>query len=76
MTLPRKPSVFAEAWLLRRLQQPALFDGLTTSTERRERLRAHLCERDMDLAIAGGRNGKCETWATLFQELYRQPLRP
>lgn len=74
MTLPRKPSVFAEAWLLRRLQQPALFDGLTTSTERRERLREHLVSHGLEQAIAGWQNGKCETWSELFKSIYGEAL--
>jgi hypothetical protein len=69
------PATHVESWLCRRLQEPTLFDGITTPEERRERVRALIERRQLHLAIAGGTNaGKPETWAELFERVYGEPV--
>lgn len=68
------PNVIVEAWILSRLDCPTLFDGLTTSAQRRERLRKHLLDKQLGLAIAGGRDGKAESWENMFQRIHNEPL--
>lgn len=69
------PTPQVEAWIRDRLSEPALFHGVTTATERRERVRALIERRELHLAIAGRRpDGKCETWTELFLRVYGEPL--
>lgn len=65
------PAVQVEHWILQRLDEPALFDGVTTPEERRERVRGLIERRQLHLAIAGrGPSGKCETWGALYRRIY------
>ena len=64
----------AELWLARRLPCPALFDGITTTEERRERVRRELLDRGIADQVVGRRSGQPETWSSLFRRLYRQEL--
>lgn len=70
-----EPSLEFEQWLTVRLLRSLLFTGITTADERRELLRRHLLDHDLELAIAGrAEGGKAETWAELFERAYGQPL--
>lgn len=69
------PTIRVEAWIRDRLDAPALFGGLTTPEERRERVRDLILGRGLEFAIAGRREGgKCETWSDLFARIYGEPL--
>jgi hypothetical protein len=69
------PTVMVEAWIKDRLREPTLFDGITTRTERRERVRALIERRQLQLAIAGrGPGGKPETWEALYRRVYGEAL--
>lgn len=65
------PTVHVETWIAQRLGEPALFAGVTTADERRERVRALIERREVQLAIAGrAPSGKPETWQALFERVY------
>ena len=67
--------VIAELWLARRLGLPLSWaGGVTTREMRRDRIRAEILERGLADAIAGNAKGRPETWAEVFQRIYRQPL--
>lgn len=69
------PTTQVEAWIMRRLSAPALFDGITTPYERRDRVRQCLVNRGLEMAIAGRREGgECETWSQLFMRVYGESL--
>lgn len=70
-------TVTAELWLAYRLRLPLSWDGgVTTFEQRRDRIRAEIIERNLGDAIAGNAKGRPETWAQVFQRIYRQPLNP
>ena len=67
--------VIAEMWLARRLRLPLSWAaGVTTREMRRDRIRAAILERGLADATAGNAKGRPETWAQVFQRIYRQPL--
>lgn len=69
--------LIAEQWLASRLRMPKSWDaGVTTAEQRRERIRAAILEKNLQDERAGWRNGYPETWAQLFQRVFRQPLQP
>ena len=69
--------VIAEQWLARRLQMPRDWDaGVTTTSERRERIRLAILKKNLQHERAGWRSGHPETWAQLYQRLFRQPVEP
>jgi hypothetical protein len=75
MSLPAGPAVAVEEWIVQRLREPTLFDGVTTADERKQRVRAAILGRDAAAAIAGKRpDASCETWTDLFQRVYGEPL--
>lgn len=56
---------------MHRLSVPGLFAGVTTPTERRERVRRVIVNRGLEHAIAGKRQGaSCETWGDLYLRIY------
>ena len=69
--------VIVELWLARRLGLPLSWAaGVTTRDQRRETIRAAIFDRNLADAVAGNAKGKPETWAQLFQRVYRQPINP
>lgn len=73
--IPAGPAPYVEAWLVQRLKVPLMFQGVTTAEQRRERVRAHIVEHQLELSIAGGNvQGKAETWSALFERIYGEPL--
>lgn len=69
--------VIVELWLARRLGLPLNWAaGVTTRDQRRETIRAAILDRNLADAVAGNAKGKPETWAQLFQRVYRQPINP
>lgn len=66
----------SEAWLGNRLGLTgplALFDGLTDSRSRRERIRAAILERGVD-KVCGTRGGTPITYGEAFERLYGEPV--
>lgn len=66
-----------ENWFARRLKEHGreIFFGSTTPAERKERIRAAILERGVDVAIIGKlANGKPETYAEAFQRFFKEPL--
>jgi hypothetical protein len=69
--------VIVELWLARRLGLPLNWAaGVTTRDQRRDKIRAAILDRNLADAVAGNAKGKPETWAQLFQRVYRQPINP
>ena len=69
--------VIVELWLARRLGLPLSWAaGVTTRDQRRDKIRAAIVDRNLADAVAGSAKGKPETWAQLFQRVYRQPINP
>jgi hypothetical protein len=69
--------VIVELWLARRLGLPLSWAaGVTTRDQRRDKIRAAILDRNLADAVAGNAKGKPETWAQLFQRVYRQPINP
>lgn len=67
-----------EAWMARKLGLSLGWDGgITTSEDRRERIRAAILQQQRQGSIAGRQTGQpCETWAQLFQRVYGQSINP
>ncbi len=65
-----------EIWLAQRLERHgvAVLAGITTSNDRRERIRTAILEHCLSAVIAGSRARKPETYAQLFERLYGEPL--
>jgi hypothetical protein len=73
--MPPGPTIATETWIARRLNRPDLFVGLTTPTDRRERVRETILAGRMAEAIAGKRrDAGCETWREMFARVYGEPL--
>lgn len=73
--MPQGPTIATETWISRRLQRPDLFAGVTSPSDRRERVRAAILEGRMAEAIAGKRQGHpAETWRELFVRVYGESL--
>jgi hypothetical protein len=69
--------VIVELWLARRLGLPLSWAaGVTTRDQRRDKIRAAILDRNLADAVVGNAKGKPETWAQLFQRVYRQPINP
>lgn len=66
-----------EMFLVRRLNNRAVFVGLTDPPIRRERARKAIIEAGLDCTIVG-RNaaGKVERYGELFERIYSEPLFP
>ena len=70
-------AVTAELWLAYRLRLPLNWAaGVTTFEMRRDRIRYEIIDRNLADAIAGNAKGRPETWAQVFERIYRQPLQP
>lgn len=70
-------SLDAEIELTRRLKQHGalIFEGDTTPAARRERFRSAIVNHGLDMAIVGrGADGKCETYAAMFERIFHEPL--
>jgi hypothetical protein len=67
-----------EIWMARKLGMPLGWDGgITTSEDRRERIRAEILKQQRQGSIAGRQAGQpCETWAQLFLRVYGQSINP
>jgi hypothetical protein len=63
-----------EAWVLRKLLLPHLFEGVTTTEIRRDRLKVVLMERGLVNSYAGEHAGKRVSWKTVFKSLYGEEL--
>jgi hypothetical protein len=67
-----------EQYLIRRLREHTKYTldgGVTTTEERRERIREAIIEHGLSCVIIGrGKDGKPETWTSAFERLYREPL--
>lgn len=66
--------ISVEVWLAKRLGDRALFDGITTDDERRERIRQRILDSGIADEIAGNRGGRPETFRSLFRRLYEVEL--
>lgn len=66
----------AEIWFATQLRRHGItiFDGLTTLEQRKERARAGIIEKGIASTAIGKREGKRETFATVFERLYGEPL--
>lgn len=52
-----------------------VFEGDTTREARRERFRSAVVNHGLDMAIVGrAPDGKCETYAQIFERIFDQPL--
>ena len=71
---PGEVPIATEQWLAEHLGFPALFDGVTTIEERRERVRNEILERGLGSVVAGKRGTQAITWAQTFQRAYDVPL--
>lgn len=69
-----KPAV--EYWIARRLGLSLSWDGGITSTEeRRERIRRAILDRSLQSVVSGKRPGHAtETWAETFERVYGEAL--
>lgn len=63
-----------EAWIAKRLDQPGLFEGVTSREMRRDRLKVVLLKRELVESIAGRFDGKPITWRAIYQKLYGEAL--
>ncbi len=70
------PKLDGELWLAKRLGEhgAGVFDGVTDHETRRERFRRAILEHALWPVIAGSRDGKCETYAAVFERLYGERL--
>jgi hypothetical protein len=68
------PGLDAEHWLIRKLNRPDLFGGITTAVERRERIRNEIIERGLASEHLGQFNGVREQWFMTFERFYGVPL--
>jgi hypothetical protein len=70
------PTLRTEYWIAHRLERPDLLSGITTPTERRERVRTVILNRNLSTSIVDEREGaRQESWAALFVRVYGEPLR-
>lgn len=74
-----------QVWFVARLREHGVeiqrsanqaIDGVTTMTERRERLRTAILAHGIAGVIVGSNNGKCESYAQAFERLFGEPLVP
>ncbi len=63
-----------EAWICKTLRLRDLFAGVTSTSVRRDRLKAVLLERGLTNSHAGTRAGKSITWSQLLEQLYGEAL--
>jgi hypothetical protein len=63
-----------EAWICERLKVRDLFDGVTTTAVRRDRLKLVLLERGLTDSNAGRFQGKAITWRELVKQLYGEDI--
>lgn len=64
----------AELWLASRLKEHGIFEGTTTTAERKERFR--LAMIPYAEVIAGARTGKPERYRETFERIYGESLVP
>ena len=67
-------SVLTELWIAKHLGNRALFAGVTTPTDRRERVRKEILMRKLERAQAGVRKNRPESWSQLFERVYGEKL--
>ena len=66
-----------ELWLRERMldhRGPDVFDGITDSELRKQRLREAVKECGLELVIIGAKDKKPVNWAQAFETLYGEPL--
>ena len=68
------PALNDELWIAKHLGNRALFAGVTTPADRRERVRKEIILRKLERAQAGVRKNRPETWQQLFERVYQLPL--
>lgn len=66
----------AELWLAKRLGSlgAEVHEGVTTTEERRERIRQLILRERLEKRDAGRKRGRSETFGDLFARLYGEPL--
>lgn len=77
MTRPDFAALDAELWLVKRLGEHGVrvFDGVTDTASRSERVRAAIRTHRLTAVIAGkGKDGKTKTYAQAFEAVYGQKL--
>jgi hypothetical protein len=69
----------AEIWLAECLQKhgvPWAFDGLTSREDRRNVIRGAIMNHGLSAVVAGkNRDGKPQTYAQCFEQVYEEPLK-
>jgi hypothetical protein len=77
MTDPQFQNLDAEVFIAKRLREHGakIFEGVTDSAERKERIRNAIIDCELDSTVIG-RNaaGKPETYADAFARFYQEPL--
>jgi hypothetical protein len=66
-----------EAWLTRRLREQTgadAFQGTTDVSIRKDRIRQAIADHGLRSVVIGSHQGKPETWASIFERLYGEPL--
>jgi hypothetical protein len=66
----------AELWFVSRLRDHgiAVFEGVTDSATRRERIREAILANGLSCLIIGRRNGKSESYQQCFERLFGERL--
>lgn len=77
MTDPIFPQLDAEAFIVKRLKDHGaqIFQGVTDSAERRQRIRKAIIDAGLDRTIVGRNSaGKTETYSQTFERAFHEPL--
>jgi len=77
MSRPDFDALDAETWLAKRLGQHGanVFDGVTDTASRRERVREAILEHGLTTVIVGkGKDGKTKTYAQAYEAVYGEKL--
>ena len=77
MTLPTQRKLFdAETWLAHRLGDFGhVFQGVTDSALRRQRIREAILEGGLDQVVCGKNpTGKTETFGQVYERLFGEPI--